>query len=116
MSRKTRPGPARQHDGYRLAGGIPWPRYGDGEDYTDAHRRVRHLELTEERGTVQWLEWCHPGGERMEDSQRTFKATKSRPERARPGEWWAVVSWEGRDAKREPLTARHPLKNLGLAS
>ena len=101
-----------QHShGYVLSGGVPWPELGDGTPWADSITRVTHRELPEETGTLQWVEWCHPGGDRMPDAERTVKATKTRPERARPGEWWCVVSWDRRD-EHDSLMVRHPLKNV----
>lgn len=103
------------HGQYVLSGGIPWPELGDGTPWCDGLTRVTHAELTQETGTLQWVEWCHPDGERMPDGQRekVRKATKTLPERreTNPGAWWAVVSWDRRD-QHDSLMARHPLMNL----
>jgi len=57
------------------------------------------------------VEWCHPDGSFMPDGARTKKATKTRGEQANPGSWWAIVSWDARDAHPE-VKARCLLANL----
>lgn len=102
-------------DRYQLSGGIPWPTLGDGAPYVlkgdNQPFRVRHADLPEETGQIQWVEWCHPDGEYMPD--RMVSATKTKEAKAKPGAWWCVVAWDGRDEPgREPILARHPLVNL----
>ena len=104
--------PNRRPSGYVLSGGVPWPRFADGTEYADRLNRVRHLEAGE-AGTLQWVEWCHPDGERMVKTETVKKATKTLPERRTPitGAWYAVVSWDRRD-QPDSLPVRTPLESL----
>lgn len=117
MTRQAKPaGDRRVKDRYTLSGGIPWPTLGDGAPYVlkgdNAPVRVRHADLTHETGTLQWVEWCHPDGSYM-PGDRMKAATKTKAAEPKPGAWWGVVAWDGRDEPgREPILARHPLRNL----
>lgn len=100
----------KRKDTWTLAGGVPWPELGDGTPWTDSLTRVRHAELEQEVGKLQWVEWTHPDGSYM--PVRSGKPTKGHPEgKPHPGVWMAVVTWDRRD-QMDSLTARHPLVNL----
>ncbi len=107
---RSKPGPAK---GYMIGGTVPWPEFGDGTPWTDALDRVRHTELTEEVGKLQWVEWCHPDGTHMASRDKVYAATKTRPGRVEPypGDWFAVVTWDRRD-QHDSLMARHLLTHL----
>lgn len=97
----------RRPQGYVLAGGVPWPTFGDGTPYADRFTRVT---MGEEAGTLRSVEWCHPDGTYMPDGARSSKATKTRPERTNPGAWFAIVSWDNRETNG--LAARVSLGDL----
>lgn len=92
--------------GYKLDGAIPWPELGDGTPYLPG-MRVAHHQLTDERGTIQWVKWSDSEGNVIEPGKRLDKRGN-----ATPGEWWAVVSWESRRPTHPP---EDPLVRLPLA-
>ncbi len=90
-----------------LHGGIPWPSLGDGTPYCDQKGlRVRHTEAPDNVGALGYVEWCTPEGAYMTGERHTAKGPK-------PGAWFAVVSWDGRDPL-PAIKARVELTHLEL--